>query len=58
MQPGDLVFFKIHGRRIDHVGIYLGESQFAHAGSSTGVTISDLKLGYWQKRLFKAGRPQ
>ncbi len=28
LQPGDLVFFKIDSRSVNHVGIYLGRSQF------------------------------
>ena len=41
LKEGDLVFFKIHSRRISHVGIYLGNNRFAHA-SSKGVAISSL----------------
>src|ERR1700743_410190 len=41
LKEGDLVFFKIHSRRISHVGIYLGNNRFAHA-SSGGVAISRL----------------
>jgi lipoprotein Spr len=41
LKEGDLVFFKIHSRRISHVGIYLGNNKFAHA-SSRGVAISSL----------------
>jgi len=53
---GDLVFFKIKGRRIDHVGIYLGESKFAHASSSRGVMVSSLEQEYFKKRFFKGAR--
>ncbi len=55
LQYGDLVFFKIRGRRISHVGIYLGADQFAHASSSSGVRVSALTLDYWEKRFFKGG---
>lgn len=56
LQPGDLVFFKINGYRIDHVGIYLGNENFAHASSSSGVMISSLELDYFKRRFFKGGR--
>ncbi|WP_421752737.1 C40 family peptidase [Croceimicrobium sp.] len=58
LQFGDLVFFKVRGRRIDHVGIYLGDDQFAHTSSSRGVMISSLTNVYWSKRFFKGGRYQ
>lgn len=37
---GDLVFFSQTGKKIDHVGIYIGESKFIHASSyKRGVVI-------------------
>lgn len=56
LEYGDLVFFKVRGRRIDHVGIYIGQGQFAHTSSSKGVMISLLSNSYWSKRFFKGGR--
>jgi len=42
--PGDLLFFGPGGRRIGHVGIYLGDGKMIHASSSRhGVVISDLE---------------
>src|SRR6201997_995642 len=55
LQEGDLVFFKIHSRRISHVGIYLGDGEFAHA-SSRGVAISSLDDGYYNRYFYKGGR--
>jgi cell wall-associated NlpC family hydrolase len=41
--PGDLLFFGNRSRRINHVGIYLGDGQMIHASNSRGrVVISDL----------------
>src|SRR5690606_23733571 len=31
LAAGDLVFFSRRGKRIDHVGIYLGDGRFVHA---------------------------
>jgi cell wall-associated NlpC family hydrolase len=39
LQPGDLVFFNISGKGVDHVGIYAGEAQFIHA-PRTGRVVS------------------
>lgn len=56
LKEGDLVFFKIKGHRIDHVGIYLGKGDFAHASSSRGVMVSNLSEPYFNKRFFMGGR--
>jgi len=43
LKPADLLFFTRSGRRIDHVGIYLGEGKMIHASDHRrGVTITDL----------------
>ncbi len=48
LRAGDLVFFKT-GYNKRHVGIALGNSEFMHASTSKGVTISNLKNSYWLK---------
>ena len=55
LQPGDLVFFKTRPRT-RHVGIYLGEGEFAHASTSQGVMISQLDDVYWRSRFWTSRR--
>ncbi len=58
MKAGDLVFFKMHGKRVSHVGIYLGEGRFIHS-PRTGerVHVSNLAENYWARRFAGARRP-
>ncbi len=57
LQPGDLVFFRTRGRRISHVGIYIGDGKFVHASSSRGrVRIDTLNSGYYKQRYVGARR--
>jgi cell wall-associated NlpC family hydrolase len=58
MMTGDLVFFKTHGKRISHVGIYLGEGRFIHS-PTTGerVRVDNLSAQYWAHRFAGARRP-
>jgi cell wall-associated NlpC family hydrolase len=53
---GDLVFFNTTGEPASHVGIYLGDSLFAHASTTLGVTISSLESFYYKKRYDGARR--
>ena len=56
LKEGDFVFFRINGRRIDHIGIYLSNGDFVHTSSSKGVMVSNLSEAYWTKRYFRGGR--
>lgn len=47
---GDLVFFETYQAGPSHAGIYIGNNQFVHSGSNSGVTISNLTYKYWQDR--------
>ncbi|MFN4197345.1 MAG: LysM peptidoglycan-binding domain-containing protein, partial [Caldimicrobium sp.] len=55
--PGDLVFFKTIGKRISHVGIYLGDNRFIHISSSTKrISIDSLDDPYFKSRYAGAKR--
>ena len=57
LRPGDLVFFKIGSRHVNHVGVYVGERQFVHApGKGKAVTVNSLDDEYYQRRFSSAGR--
>jgi cell wall-associated NlpC family hydrolase len=56
LQFGDLVFFNTLGRRISHVGIYLGEGVFAHSSSNGGVKTNSLDEDYYSSRFVTARR--
>ena len=53
---GDLVYFETYTAGPSHLGIYIGNNQFVHAGSSTGVTVSDMNLSYWKTRYLGSKR--
>ncbi|WP_240941405.1 C40 family peptidase [Paenibacillus sp. HB172176] len=59
LQPGDLVFFDTSGKNnggITHVGIYVGDGEFAHASTSRGVTFEKLDSSYYKNRFVTARR--
>lgn len=57
MQVGDLVFFREGTKNpASHVGIYAGNNQIIHAGTSTGVVYSDLDVDYFAKYFLCARR--
>lgn len=48
MKRGDIIFFDTYTIN-GHVGVYLGNGQFIHDGSSTGVSIGSLNNPYYQQ---------
>ncbi len=58
LRMGDLVFFRTHGKRISHVGMYLDNGLFIHSPSrGKRVRIDHLDGSYWAKRFAGAKRP-
>ncbi|HET7436474.1 MAG TPA: C40 family peptidase [Thermoanaerobaculia bacterium] len=57
LRPGDLVFFQnTYKKGISHVGIYIGERLFVHAGSHQHKVVVDrIDMPYYLKR-FAGGR--
>lgn len=59
LEPGDALFFKTHGNKISHVGLYIGKNQFIHAvsdGPNTGVILSSLNQTTWNNSYAAVGQ--
>jgi cell wall-associated NlpC family hydrolase len=57
LRPGDLVFFRVRARHVDHVGVYAGDGRFIHAPhAGVAVSAADLRTGYYARHLVGAGR--
>ncbi|GHI01211.1 C40 family peptidase [Neobacillus kokaensis] len=53
-QKGDIVYYNTFGKGPSHAGIYIGDNKFIHAGTSTGVMITDMNNSYWKTRYLGA----
>jgi cell wall-associated NlpC family hydrolase len=57
LKPGDLLFFKLKSRKVNHVAIYLGNDRFIHAPRrGKSVSIDTLKKPFWDKNYVIAKR--
>lgn len=57
LRPGDLVFFRLSGRQVSHVGIYAGGDRFVHAPQSGGqVRVASLDEEVFRRGFAGAGR--
>jgi cell wall-associated NlpC family hydrolase len=58
LTPGDLVFFHTRkGKRISHVGIYIGDGKFIHSSrSKKGISVSSLSEDFFRKSFAAARR--
>lgn len=57
LQPGDLVFFRLNGRNISHVGIYIGDDEFIHSpATGQSIRIDSLSSAYWKAHYAGARR--
>ena len=59
IKKGDLVFFSCNNIRITHVGLYLGNDKFVHAGAGLNNTkpkIQISKLSTYPKKVLKVRR--
>ncbi len=55
--PGDLLFFRIRARHVDHVAIYVGGGRFIHAPRSGAlVSYGSLMQRFYRRHLVSAGR--
>jgi cell wall-associated NlpC family hydrolase len=58
LRPGDLVFFRLSGHEVGHVGIYAGDEQFVDAPQTGGkVRMARLDDEWYRERYVGAGRP-
>jgi cell wall-associated NlpC family hydrolase len=62
IRTGDLVFFSVNGREVNHAGIVTevrseDEVIFIHASTSKGVIEDNMMSNYWKARFASACRP-
>jgi cell wall-associated NlpC family hydrolase len=55
LRAGDLIFFRLSGGAVDHVGVALDENRFVHASTSRGVVV-DLFMDKYFARTFVEAR--
>lgn len=55
LKEGDLVFLKLGGRAIDHVGVYLQNGFFVHATSNLGIVLDNINDPNTQQHFMACG---
>ena len=57
LEPGDLLFFRLSGKKTSHVALYVGDRAFVHA-PSRGKRVERVSFDhvYWGPRIRRAGR--
>ncbi|GAB3517085.1 hypothetical protein GCM10027442_35810 [Emticicia fontis] len=63
IRTGDLVFFSVNGKVVNHAGIVTevrseDEVIFIHASTSKGVIEDNMMTNYWKARFASACRPE
>lgn len=57
LRAGDLLFFRMNGAVVDHVGIYDGAGEFLHApGRGRGIERARFDAPWYRSRFVAAGR--
>jgi cell wall-associated NlpC family hydrolase len=57
LRAGDLLFFRMSGAGVDHVGIYAGAGEFLHApGRGRGIERARFDAPWYRNRFVAAGR--
>lgn len=58
LQKGDLLFFRSNGKKVGHVGIYIGNGEMIDASSSNRKVVKRSCLtSFWEKNFVSARRP-
>ena len=55
LKEGDLVFLKLGGNAINHVGVYLQNGYFVHATSNLGIVLDNVNDPDTQQRFMACG---
>ena len=57
LRTGDILFFKLDGKKVSHAAIYLGNGRMVHAPSSgKRVSYASIRTRFWRNRFIGAGR--